>query len=158
MKNLVALLFALAAASCGKAPEPTPPPLPPQPAAPAPAAADGPASLTVKHVLIAVKGGQSETAKLEKAEAEKLAFEILSRARSGEDFDKLVQQYSEDPGKQPYTMTNTGTAPGPGEFSRSTMFSGFGDVSFRLQVGQVGIAEYDPRTSGYGYHVIKRVK
>jgi parvulin-like peptidyl-prolyl isomerase len=158
MKNLIAVLIPLLAASCGKAPDSAPPPAPPPPSAPAAAAPEGPASLTVKHVLIAVKGGPLETAKLEKPEAEKLAFEILARARSGEDFDGLVQQYSDDLSRQPYSMTNTGTPPGPGEVSRSTMYRGFGDVSFRLQVGQVGIAEYDPQTSAYGYHVIKRVK
>ena len=158
MKKTLALLCSLLAASCGKAPPSTPPPAPPPALSTPEPPSDEPSSLTVKHVLIAVKGGRSPTAKLEKPEAEKLAFEILARARSGEDFDALVQQYSEDPGKEPYAMTNSGIPPGPGEYSRSTMFSGFGDVSFRLQVGQVGIAPYDPRTSGYGYHVIKRVK
>ncbi len=99
-----------------------------------------------------------KTAKLTRAEAERLAFDILARARSGEDFDKLVDEFSEDEGKTPYTMTNAGVPPARGEMSRDGMVRSFGDVSFGLEVGQVGIAEYDPVKSEFGYHVIKRVK
>ena len=34
----------------------------------------------------------------------------------------------------------------------------FGNVGFKLAVGEIGIADYDPKTSPFGYHVIKRVE
>jgi len=36
------------------------------------------------------------------------------------------------------------------------MVRGFGDVSFGLEVGEFGIADFDPQASPYGWHVIKR--
>jgi parvulin-like peptidyl-prolyl isomerase len=38
------------------------------------------------------------------------------------------------------------------------MVKAFGDVSFSLEVGGVGLAVYDPATSKYGWHVIKRLE
>ncbi len=41
---------------------------------------------------------------------------------------------------------------------RGNMATGFGDLSFSLAVGEIGIAEYDPKTSPFGWHIIKRVQ
>jgi parvulin-like peptidyl-prolyl isomerase len=38
------------------------------------------------------------------------------------------------------------------------MVPAFGNVGFKLEVGEIGIADYDPLTSKYGYHIIKRVR
>ena len=38
------------------------------------------------------------------------------------------------------------------------MVKAFGDVSFGLEVGGVGLAVYDPATSKYGWHIIKRLE
>jgi hypothetical protein len=38
------------------------------------------------------------------------------------------------------------------------MAGAFGDVGFQLEVGGIGLAEYDPSTSPFGYHIIKRTK
>ena len=38
------------------------------------------------------------------------------------------------------------------------MVRGFGDVGFQLDVGEIGMAEYDPGTSQYGWHIIKRIE
>jgi parvulin-like peptidyl-prolyl isomerase len=38
------------------------------------------------------------------------------------------------------------------------MVAAFGDVGFRLAVGAVGMADFHPRASPYGFHLIKRVR
>ena len=38
------------------------------------------------------------------------------------------------------------------------MVAAFGDVGFKLDVGEVGMAPYDPAKSKYGWHIIKRLK
>ncbi|KAA3604975.1 MAG: hypothetical protein DWQ01_20440 [Planctomycetota bacterium] len=41
---------------------------------------------------------------------------------------------------------------------RDQMVQAFGDVSFNLKVGEVGMAAYDLRLSRFGWHIIKRLK
>jgi parvulin-like peptidyl-prolyl isomerase len=38
------------------------------------------------------------------------------------------------------------------------MVPAFGNVGFALKVGEIGIADYDPHTSPFGWHIIKRLK
>jgi len=38
------------------------------------------------------------------------------------------------------------------------MVPAFGNVGFAISVGNVDIADYDPNTSPYGWHIIKRLK
>lgn len=40
---------------------------------------------------------------------------------------------------------------------RSAMVPAFGDVGFGLEVGDVGLASFDEKTSPFGWHVIKRL-
>lgn len=137
-----------------------------QPASPKPAAAPAPAPaiteperITIQHVLIGFTGsvrGKNITRTQE--EAKVLAGQILDRARKGEDFDALVKQYTDDSHPGIYAMTNHGTAPGQGEWARGRMVSAFGDAGFPLQVGEVGMAEYDAAKSPFGWHVVKRLK
>jgi parvulin-like peptidyl-prolyl isomerase len=47
--------------------------------------------------------------------------------------------------------------PAAGEYPRNRMVAAFGDIGFGLGVGDVGIANFDPRTSPYGWHIIKRL-
>ena len=42
-------------------------------------------------------------------------------------------------------------------YERSMMAPAFGDVSFSLGVGEVGLAWYDPNRSKFGWHIIKRI-
>jgi parvulin-like peptidyl-prolyl isomerase len=165
MNRITLVLIAVVGlSSCGKK-EPTPP-------APSSAPGEGtsaearpeklangePAVITVKHVLIAFEGAQRSEQKRTRAEAEKVAFEVVNRAKSGEDFDKIMKELSNDPGEGTYTLVNHGVTAKPGEFERSGMVAAFGDVGFRMAVGEVGLADYDPKGSPFGLHVIKRVK
>jgi parvulin-like peptidyl-prolyl isomerase len=57
-------------------------------------------------------------------------------------------------------MANAGVEPDSAkeEYSRTRMVKGFGDMSFSLAVGEVGLAPYDPASSKYGWHIIKRLE
>lgn len=119
--------------------------------------------LEVQHILIAFKGSLPGDVKVQrsKEEAEKLANELLERAKGGEDFDALVVEYTDDSAPGIYKMVDndvdTRLMP-RSVMSRSAMVQGFGDTSFSLEVGEIGMANYDPVRSQYGYHIIKRLK
>jgi len=120
-----------------------------------------PKNVTVQHVLIAFKGSiPKETVTRTQEEAEKLALEIFERAKTGEDFDGLVKEYTDDQYPGVYRMSNFNVEPDQdlGESSRSQMVKAFGDVSFKLSIDGIGLAEYDPEDSKYGWHIIKRIK
>lgn len=105
----------------------------------------------VKHVLIGWKdlaatyrGHMDPRAEARtNADAAKFAREILARAEK-EDFNKLVEEYSEDPGAksgEPYTV------------AADTQFvPEFKLLALRLMLNEVGIVK-----TNYGYHVIKRI-
>lgn len=123
------------------------------------APATPPDHIEVQHVLIGFAGkipGKNVTRS--QAEAETLAAEILERARKGEDFDQLVQKYTDDQWPGFYGLANTGITPGEGEFPRDGMVKGFSDVAFSLSPGNIDVAKYDQKLSPYGWHIIKRTK
>lgn len=162
MKQMTAVAAAiLLLCACGKQ-EPVPPP----PtgggsgARPDKLANGEPAVITVKHVLISFAGAERSDQKRTKEEAQNLAYEILGRAKSGEDFDKLMKEFSNDPGGGTYTLVNAGLSAdqSAGEYERSGMVPAFGDVGFRISLNEVAVAEHDPKASPFGWHVIKRVK
>lgn len=98
-----------------------------------------------KHILILTKNMQTGEAYSEekKAEAKSKAEDILKRARSGEDFDKLAQEFSEDPGLQ--------SQPDGYVFGDGEMVQEFQDGVDALAVGEIGFAE-----SSFGYHILLR--
>ena len=117
-----------------------------------------PDRITLQHILISFAGTRTAATRT-KAEAEKLAGDVLSRARKGEDFGALVKQLSDDPGEGVYRLRNAGAAPGaPGEYDRGNMVPAFGNVGFKLAAGEIGMAPFDPKASPYGWHIIKRLK
>ena len=116
-----------------------------------------PQHIQVAHILISFAGAGTEATR-SKAEAEKLAGEVLARAQKGEEFKKLIKELSDDPGEGVYGMSNAGVAPAGGEYERRGMVPAFGDVGFKLEVGGIGMSNFDPRTSPYGWHIIKRTK
>lgn len=122
---------------------------------------DEPERVEVQHILISFKGAiPDEKVIRSKEEAKLLAEELFGRAKAGEDFDALVKEYTDDQYPGIYRMSNSGIVPDSAkeEFSRDRMVKAFGDVSFSLLVGEVGMASYDPAASKYGWHIIKRLK
>ena len=81
---------------------------------------------------------------LDPAKARGQADEILKRARAGEDFAKLAEEFSTDPGSK----TKGGDL---GWFGHGQMVKPFEDAAFALQPGQISeVVESD-----FGYHIIK---
>jgi len=121
-----------------------------------------PERVAVQHILIAFKGSLPDDQKVtrSKEEAEKLALQIFERAKAGEDFAAMVKMYTNDSYPGIYKMTNKGVIPDKSkqEYSRTGMVRAFGDVGFSLEIGGVGLAVYDPATSKYGWHIIKRLE
>lgn len=126
-----------------------------------PARAEEPQRITVQHILIAFKGSlpDAKVTRTQK-EAEALVKELMDRIKKGEDFDALVKAYTNDQHPGIYSMSNIGVTPDQSkpEYPRDRMVKGFGDAGFSLKVGEVGMAAYDPKTSPYGWHIIKRLK
>jgi hypothetical protein len=125
-------------------------------ATPTPAPAE---HIKVQHILIAFAGkvpGKNVTRTQD--EARVLAAQILERAKKGEDFDELVRTYTDDRAPGIYSLSNSGVTPAAGEFSRDRMVPAFGEVGFSLAPGEIGMAEYDPSRSPYGWHIIKRLE
>ena len=106
--------------------------------------------VTVQHVLVAFVGAKrgSESGRTEAA-ARSLTFDLLARARAGEDFAGLVQQYSGDEGGGTYTLTQD---------DRDDYARNFGDVAFRLAPGEIGVAAYHRVRSPFGWHLVKRLE
>jgi hypothetical protein len=126
---------------------------------PAPPPAPVVEHIKLQHILISFTGkvpGKNITRTQDEARA--LAHQILDRAKKGEDFDSLVRTYTDDRAPGIYGLANSRVTPGEGEFSRDRMVPAFGEVGFSLAPGEIGIAEYDPAKSPYGWHVIKRLE
>ena len=125
-----------------------------------------PDEITVQHILIGFKGSvRGKPVTRSKEEAEKLASEILEKAKTGADFDALVKEHTDDSHPGIYSMANYGLAgdmnpPKVADkvFQRAGMVPAFGDVGFPLKAGEVGLAPYDLKKSKYGWHIIKRIK
>ena len=117
--------------------------------------------IEVQHVLIGFVGtipGKNITRS--EAEAKTLAYQILDRAKKGEDFGQLVQKYTDDQYPGIYRLADRGQTAdqAAGEFPRDGMVKGFSNTAFSLKVGDVGIADYNKPDSPYGWHIIKRLR
>jgi len=118
-----------------------------------------PEHVQVQHILIGFVGSvPGKPITRTKEEAKALAYQILERARKGEDFDALVRAYTDDSPPGIYAMSGNGVAPASGEYARNGMVPAFGNVGFELSPGNIGIADYDPKTSPFGWHIIKRLR
>jgi foldase protein PrsA len=96
-----------------------------------------PEQVRAKHILISVKDESV------RQESENKAKDILNKIKAGEDFDKLMNQNSEDPGLK--------TNPTGYTFGKGQMVKEFEDTAFSLKVGEVS----DLVKTSYGYHIIK---
>jgi hypothetical protein len=140
------------------APAVTPAPAEAAAAAPAPATATA-EHIKLQHILISFAGkvpGKNITRTQDEARA--LAAQVLERAKKGEDFDALVKTYTDDRAPGIYSLANTGVTPSGDEFARNRMVPAFGDVGFSLAPGEIGMSEYDPARSPFGWHIIKRLE
>ncbi len=118
-----------------------------------------PEHIQVQHILIAFSGSlPGQAVNRTQEEARNLAYDLLKQAQGGADFGALVKQYTDDSPPGIYGMSNLGVTPGQGEYPRNQMVAAFGDTGFPLEVGKIGIADFDPRTSPYGWHIVKRLK
>jgi hypothetical protein len=134
----------------------------PAAATPVPAATPAPAApehIKLQHILISFAGkvpGKNITRTQE--EARTLAAQVFDRAKKGEDFDSLVKTYTDDRAPGIYALANSGVTPSADEFSRDRMVPAFGEAGFSLAPGEIGMAEYDPARSPFGWHIIKRLE
>jgi hypothetical protein len=104
----------------------------------------------LQHILLAFVGamrGSESGHTMEEARA--LTSDVLARARAGEDFTELMRKHSGDEGPGIYVLTQD---------DREDFAKYFGDVGFRLQVGEIGVAPYHRVKSPFGWHVIKRLE
>ena len=102
--------------------------------------------ITAKHILITTDDPASGETKRTDEEAKKEAQSILDRINAGEDFDTLMNQYSEDTG-----LSNN---PNGYTFTEGQMVTEFYDGAKALAEDEVS----ELVKSSYGYHIIKRVK
>lgn len=100
--------------------------------------------ISAKHILIStVDSTTGETIRTDE-EAKAEAQKILDRINAGEDFDALMNEYSEDPG--------LAGNPDGYIFTEGDMVTEFYDAAKALGDGEVsGLVKSD-----YGYHIIKR--
>ncbi len=100
--------------------------------------------ITAKHILITTVDPASGETKRTDEEAKKEAQSILDRINAGEDFDTLMNQYSEDTG-----LSNN---PNGYTFTEGQMVTEFYDGAKALAEDEVS----ELVKSNYGYHIIKR--
>jgi len=114
----------------------------------------------VQHLLIAFgKTLSGKKVSRTQAQAKKLAEKLYAKAKKNPtQFGRLVRSYSDDQFPGIYDLANFGVAQKKGEFKRGQMVSAFGDAAFQLKKGELGLVNYDPKSSPYGYHIIKRIR
>ena len=101
-----------------------------------------PERVHVRHILI---GAKADAPAADKANARKKAEDLLQRIKGGEDFAKLAQENSDDPGSKP----RGGDLP---PFARGQMVPPFEAAAFALQKPN----ELSPVVeSPFGYHIIQ---
>ena len=117
---------------------------------------DGVQLVEVQHLLVSFAGTGTRATRT-KSEAEALAGDLWQQIQDGADFEALIREHTDDSPPGIYTMVD-GVAPGPGQYPRRGMVAAFGNVGWRLDVGEFGVAGFDADTSPYGWHIIKRLR
>jgi len=105
--------------------------------------------IAASHLLVQYKGSAraAPTITRTKEEAKKRAQEAAAKAKKGVAFDKLVAEYSDEPG----AAARGGKL---GKFPRQAMVPAFSDAAFALKPGQIS----DVVETQFGYHVIQRTE
>ncbi len=108
-----------------------------------------PKSIGAKHILVMHKDSERKPPNVTrtKDEAKKRAQEALKRAKAGESFDKLVIEYSDEPG----AAERLGDL---GIFEKKVMLKAFSDAAFKLKVGEISEIVETP----FGFHIILRTE
>ena len=122
--------------------------------------------ISVQHVLISFKGKLGpKPVPRNQEEAKQFAEELFEKAKAGEDFDAMVKEHTDDSYPGIYHIANYDqetdeSSPNQADWvrSRTGLVPAFGNVGFSLEVGEVGMAEFDAAGSPFGWHIIKRVK
>ncbi len=99
-----------------------------------------PERVRVRHILIKLS---PKASKEEVAKARKEALKIEKLAKSGKDFAKLAEKYSQGP-----SAKNGGDL---GYFARGTMVKPFEDAVFSMKKGEIS----GPIRTRFGFHIIK---
>jgi hypothetical protein len=109
----------------------------------------------VKHILVGFQGlgdsypgGRQDPrgAARSRADADKLAVQLLERVRAGEAIEPLMAEFSEDSGSAQTGDAYTVTADAQFIFE-------FKRLALRLQPGEAGLV-----LTGFGWHVMKRIE
>lgn len=116
--------------------------------------------IQVQHILIAFEDTLgSKFLERSRDQAEQLAAEVYEQLGDDADFDWLLKKHTDDSPPGIYTMLSEGT-PNHRElvFLRGEMVPAFGNVGWRLEGGEIGVAPHDPTTSPFGWHIVKRLE
>ncbi|MBA4601253.1 peptidylprolyl isomerase [Thermoactinomyces mirandus] len=98
----------------------------------------------VQHILVAINdGSQQDQPKRTADDAKKRAEEVKKKLNAGEDFSKLVKEYTDDPGSKETNGIYEGT---PDQFVPE-----FAKACRELPLNQVSA----PIKTDYGYHIVK---
>jgi hypothetical protein len=172
MRRRGLLLVLAALAACGDAPAPkAAPPVrasEPPPATPEPDGGEReePRWVRYDHILITFRGAYKAIhGDRTRAEAEAFANGLYRRIRDGlVSWEAAKREYSDDRGEGhgqalgPYLMVNFGVRrTEPDQIPRDVAEPGLAKVVFALDVGEVGLAPYDPRACKWGWHIVKRL-
>lgn len=115
--------------------------------------------VVVQHILIGIKGKvRGKDVTRSKKDAQVLAEKLYQRALDGEEFDALVEEFTDDKVPGIMRLTNKGAATRADSYERGQLALGFGDTSFRLEVGEIELVKYSYTSSPFGYHIIKRLE
>lgn len=115
----------------------------------------GDAAIRVRHLLIGFAGSGAGATRT-REEAESLAAELWQWCEDGATLEDLLSDDSLEVGSDTYTVRAPGAVVS-GAVSRDALVPGFGDVAWRLDVGQIGVCPHDPQSSPYGWHLIQRL-
>jgi hypothetical protein len=122
-------------------------------------AAKEPDVVVVQHILIGFKKSvPDKDIERSKKDARALAEDLFQRATDGDEFDLMVEEFTNDSAPGIFKLSNKDAPLLPDARQRKEMVAAFGNVAFRLEVGEVGMAKYNSMTSPYGWHIIKRLE